>query len=255
MDVVIRVMNEVKRREEEYNLVKDISVSIKGLPSSIQLARRERRLLAKGPLLRVGLGGGDPLTVAAQPGTQDRSFLDQTNGNLLSISDLNFPQRTPRLFDAINQWGVRRERSGSVKSYASSALSFKSYETTSTISSSDLMTPSSDNFSGIQYGVDSPSRTMAHEVLYSKHRSPPTSPGQQEPSEACEVYVFVFTDLVLLVTPLPSQHIRPGHDLHKWQVLDGIGMAKVLGVTSRVGGKCASLLHGTYSEKSKHSRS
>jgi hypothetical protein len=230
-------MMEVKKREDEYHLVKDISASIKGLPPQVQLARRERRLLNKGLLLRVGSG---PQTETAQSGTQDHAFpQSQTDGSPLAISDLTSPQHTSRLFDAINEWGIRRERSGSVKSFASSALSFKSYETATTTSSSDLMTPSSD-ISSYQYGNDSPSRTMVHDYSYAKHHSTRPVAGQQQ-SEACEVYVFVFTDLVLLVAPLSTKHIRPGQDSHKWQVLDDIGMGRVLGVMNYVGGKCSSL--------------
>ena len=51
--LVIRVMREVKLREEEYVFVKDLLARIRGLPSSIQLVRRERRLVAHGVLGRI----------------------------------------------------------------------------------------------------------------------------------------------------------------------------------------------------------
>ena len=41
-------MQEVKAREEEYNLVKDLVLTIEGLSSASSLARRERRLLIRG---------------------------------------------------------------------------------------------------------------------------------------------------------------------------------------------------------------
>ena len=41
-------MQEVKAREEEYNLVKDLVLTIEGLSSPSSLARRERRLLIRG---------------------------------------------------------------------------------------------------------------------------------------------------------------------------------------------------------------
>lgn len=53
--MVVNVMWEVKLREEEYAFVKSIARRIHGLPSSAQLARRERRLLAHGPLQRIHL--------------------------------------------------------------------------------------------------------------------------------------------------------------------------------------------------------
>lgn len=48
--MVIRVLSEVKFREDEYDVVKDISSRIQGLPPCTQLAKRERRLLTQGTL-------------------------------------------------------------------------------------------------------------------------------------------------------------------------------------------------------------
>ena len=53
--MVVNVMWEVKLREEEYAFVKDVTRRVHGLPDAAQLARRERRLLAHGPLQRVFL--------------------------------------------------------------------------------------------------------------------------------------------------------------------------------------------------------
>jgi hypothetical protein len=50
-DMIHRVMNEVKIREDEYDLVKTVSSQIRGLQQSKKLARRERRLLIKGDVL------------------------------------------------------------------------------------------------------------------------------------------------------------------------------------------------------------
>ena len=46
---MFRVMQEVKAREEEYNLIKGLLSAIEGLASLSSLARRERRLLVRGP--------------------------------------------------------------------------------------------------------------------------------------------------------------------------------------------------------------
>ena len=48
MKTTLRVMQEVKAREEEYNLIKDLAMAIEGLGSPSSLARRERRLLIRG---------------------------------------------------------------------------------------------------------------------------------------------------------------------------------------------------------------
>ncbi|CAA7264593.1 unnamed protein product [Cyclocybe aegerita] len=52
-DMVIKVMTEVKLREDEYMLLKAFSARIQGLPASSGIATRERRLLHSGPLCLV----------------------------------------------------------------------------------------------------------------------------------------------------------------------------------------------------------
>lgn len=48
--MIIRVMSEVKLREDEYHSVKDIASRINNFPLSARLAKRERRLLSQGLL-------------------------------------------------------------------------------------------------------------------------------------------------------------------------------------------------------------
>lgn len=47
----MRVMHEVRKREETYEIFKQITSDIEGLPPSLRLANRERHLLWYGPLL------------------------------------------------------------------------------------------------------------------------------------------------------------------------------------------------------------
>jgi hypothetical protein len=51
--MMLRVLQTVKSREAEYAAVKLLSERIKGLPRTFQLANRDRRLVAQGPLLRM----------------------------------------------------------------------------------------------------------------------------------------------------------------------------------------------------------
>lgn len=53
MRMIVHVMHEVKIREEEYDFVKDMSSRIEGLLPSVQLARRERRLLWYGDMVHL----------------------------------------------------------------------------------------------------------------------------------------------------------------------------------------------------------
>jgi hypothetical protein len=64
-DMVIGVMREVQAREVEYEMVKSIAARIEGLPLSIQLAKRERRLLIAGELARASNTESSSPTVQA----------------------------------------------------------------------------------------------------------------------------------------------------------------------------------------------
>src|ERR1700690_3441403 len=114
--MIIRVMSEVKFREDEYDLVKDISTRIHGLPSSAQLAKRERRLLAQGTL-----------------------YFRRSAHHLLNfVSSSNpIPNLKSKLITAIKDWGRQRERSGSVRSTSTTTMSFRSYDTVSSSSRFD----------------------------------------------------------------------------------------------------------------------
>src|SRR5258708_1765488 len=62
-DLVIRVMQEVKAREEEHDYVKSLAARIAGMPPGFKLARRERRLIAQGLLRRIFLSEKEEATV------------------------------------------------------------------------------------------------------------------------------------------------------------------------------------------------
>ncbi|KAK7460497.1 Protein T2 [Stygiomarasmius scandens] len=124
--LVIKVLNEVKEREEEYELIKSLTQRIDGLPLSTQLARRERRLLCQGPLLQVN---------------KEKLESHDEEPNKPSRTSVSKTSRMSRLVDAINEWDVGRGRSGSVKSNssASTGVSFRSVETSSPPPSSSSM--------------------------------------------------------------------------------------------------------------------
>jgi hypothetical protein len=86
MKTTFRVMEEVKVREGEYNLIKELVSSIEGLPSPSSLARRDRRLLMRGSCRLLGSR------------SQARSHRN-SNGKRQSLV----------LLDAINTWeGTKR---------------------------------------------------------------------------------------------------------------------------------------------------
>ncbi|KIK64254.1 hypothetical protein GYMLUDRAFT_95107 [Collybiopsis luxurians FD-317 M1] len=112
--LVVKTLLAVKEIEEEYELIKNILERLDGLPSATNLARRERRLLCHGQLIRM-----DSRNLRKSK-SNDRQSPDSQN-------------RISRLVEAINEWDTRRSRSGSVKSNgsASTGVSFRSVETSS----------------------------------------------------------------------------------------------------------------------------
>jgi hypothetical protein len=196
--MIIRVLSEVKFREDEYDVVKDIATRIHGLPSSAQLARRERRLIAQGPLHRL----------------QSAHHLL----NFASTSDAT-QNRTPRLITAIDDWGAQRDRSGSVKSTSTTTMSFRSYDTTSSCSS--------ENRFDSHRGIVSPPHG-GRDTSYAGFRTPPSSQDRLRPSQQTIVNAFVFTDLVVFATPITR---RESNKCQNWRLLEDIGIARILAVT------------------------
>lgn len=113
--MVIRVMSEVKFREDEYDVVKELASRIHGLP--MQVIKRERKLLCQGTLRRIPMP-------------------DNPQGFDLVAPLEIIPPRNSKLISAINDWGMRRHASGSSKSTNSTAMSFISLETASCASAS-----------------------------------------------------------------------------------------------------------------------
>lgn len=81
MKTVFHVMQEVKTREEEHDLIKDLTSAIEGLAFPSSLARRERRLLIRGSCRQL---------VSRHKARSQRN----SNGNPQSLV----------LLDAINSW-------------------------------------------------------------------------------------------------------------------------------------------------------
>ncbi|KAF7361401.1 DH domain-containing protein [Mycena sanguinolenta] len=116
-EIVIKVMTEVKVREDEYDLVKGMSRRIKGLSSSVSLAKRGRRLLCQGQLLRVG---ADPCVAESTqlPTTKSPPVNNRRNSRPRAITPAQ------KLVEAVHEWDQRRERSGSNASTSTAATSY-----------------------------------------------------------------------------------------------------------------------------------
>lgn len=219
--MVIRVMTEVKVREDEYGLIKNFLSRIRGLPSEPQIATRERRLLFHGTL-HLHTVDDEEVTILDNVllpinSPQDYVPITQNGG-------ANLPNRSSRLANAINKWDARRRRSEST----SSSSTGTSFGTASSGASSDMpATPSSTFFSSFRIPVPD-GRLNTARIPEQKRVLVSPSPNPRRPSvRGIPVQVFIFTDLVLLTTPNSS--LTPENS--SWTLLEDIGITRILAVS------------------------
>ncbi|EJD38351.1 hypothetical protein AURDEDRAFT_187753 [Auricularia subglabra TFB-10046 SS5] len=207
-ELIVRVMLEVRSREEEYERVKDLSTRISGLPHNFALARRERRLVAQGLLRRVQLS------------EQERAVLDGDEPGL--EEPLEVPLCMPILSP---QYHTMRSFSPSL----SSTDWLKSPRSLATVRPDvrNSMASSPSFASSITSDQDDDSRAPTP-------RGGPLFSSRQPRSKQKDalVYVFVFTDLVLLTTRMEA---RDDFETESFRLVDDVGMARVLGVTDHSG--------------------
>ncbi|KAF8966078.1 hypothetical protein BDZ97DRAFT_1993886 [Flammula alnicola] len=205
-DMVIRVMTEVKIREDEYNLLKAFSSRIQGLSSSNDLATRERRLLHSGPL-----------AVSDFSPTSEGTFNPSSHGQTTEASRA---KRGSRLLDAIStSSSTIFERSDSVKS-TSTGNSFSS----DVPATSTPVKSSNSWFSRLPLRKRSRSKsplpmagpTRDHSDL---QHSPPTA------LRTVSVHAFVFNDLVLLAQPSQTSGHEP-----QWILSKDLGIFRPLSI-------------------------
>ncbi|KAG6917414.1 hypothetical protein DXG01_002683 [Tephrocybe rancida] len=211
-EMFIRVMTEVKIREDEYDMIQEFAAHIQGLSSSTQIATRERRLLHQGVLHLVDVEAND-LSVAAGTSRLFRYFPPDANTTAAN--------RTGKLATAIHQWETTgRGRSGSTSS-SSIGVSLSSLKASSSAASSIFF---SSFKLAIPQGRLKPSMTK-------RPASPSPAPRRNTANlsspASCGtlVQVFVFTDLLLLATQDPTSDSGDG-----WTLLNHIGTTRILSV-------------------------
>ncbi|KAG0696358.1 hypothetical protein DFH29DRAFT_1072112 [Suillus ampliporus] len=192
--LTIRVLSEVKDREDEYEFVKDMLSHIANVPS--QLPCRNRRLLMHGPVSYARVENDDDLPVM-HPSTNLHGI--PLPESLKSPPPDSRPQRNERLSNALKGW---RGRSGSVQSTASMAASLQSFRTA----------PSSFDF---RSEPQAQSRT---------------SPLLRVESPAVDVQLFVFTDLIVMASAI-NHHESSKRTSANLRILDDFGLSRILSVT------------------------
>jgi hypothetical protein len=277
-DSIIRVMQEVKTREDEYEETKLLESRISGLPNGFKLACRDRRLVAHGVLKRVhisdkdrsllemdaiaragldkpNLRGNAPISPGLSPlidSARPRSTISESSSSSLSVGSLTYASdhssgwnspTTPGAF----QSPTRLEFGGPANSPSPSPL-LRPDSMLSTTSSS--YSDTSNKGTSSAFDTNLASRRPARRVVKTK-------------AKETSVYVFVFSDLVVLATKpsVPSaafgSRSRRVMQEPTYRAIETVGLSRVLGVSDLSGktGKLLSLTPCPFVQLSHYGRS
>jgi hypothetical protein len=198
-------MREVKLQEEEYELVKDRLRHIKGLPATLQLAHRSRRLLARGRLDR------DTSRYNARTATVGREAQDHRHSNQAA------GVRQSRLISAIQSRAMRSDSIRTTSESSNSVVSHFSDDSQTKPNSSDFLQRSTSASSLGPKNIwerQSTASRNAHAIVEST------------------LYILVFNDLVLLASTIFDASGQTDRTIQvaSWGLLEGIGISRVLQV-------------------------
>ncbi|KAG6841588.1 hypothetical protein C0991_009344 [Blastosporella zonata] len=212
-EMVIRVMTEVKLREDEYDTVQEYLACIQGLSSSARIATRERRLLHQGVLHLVDVEANDS-SVAAGTSRLFRYFPPDAN---TTAAD-----RTGKFAPVIHRWeAIGRGRSGSTSSSSSTGVSLSSLKASSSTASSIFFS---------SFKLTLPQGRLKPSTA-KRPASPSPAPRANNSNIFCvssrgtSVQVFIFTDLLLLAALGSNSESGDG-----WTLLNHIGTTRILNV-------------------------
>ncbi|KAH7337495.1 hypothetical protein B0J17DRAFT_429754 [Rhizoctonia solani] len=219
MHAMVCVLDEVKSREEEYELIKNLLSRVNGLSSPFALATRDNRLLAQGPLTRVYIRGGD------QPGGKVNPFSRRSN---VFVS------------------GRSRTRSGSQSTMASSMTGSTSLYPSTTSSATRLKDSSSEHSmcsdssatSGANVTHDglrsnkpamvTPAQTIGSVTSRFRARTPTA-----DQAEEMEIYALVFTEHIILAKTCVETHLPMSPQRHsnpRRTTFEALGIFRLLGL-------------------------
>ena len=201
-------MDEVKAREDEYDLVKGISMDIEGLPSTAHLARRERRLLTHGLLYR--------LRNVVKGSTSSRLGSDTL------LPGVTSGQRLARAVLERDRY-LSQERYDSCDSLASNLSLEEAHDapsTTSSFSSGPPTTPRS-----VRFDLSHMEESKSTARLFDETGGRNVERRDDKPQEDSAVHMFIFTDLALLTLPVP----KDGEGSGRWKLCEDGAIFRIMG--------------------------
>lgn len=240
--------------------MKSLGGRIKGLPPGFELAHRDRRLIAQGLLCRVSLSDKEQNTLNSMSTTNDShdsglpvhlagsypSFPSAVSPNLAKLLPITAPrllhQHSPGNRPAVPASPFRPTSTASESSTSSD-------DTRSLASSSMHMSPSTtvyslrpeyDTGSRGSFDVDPPGNKYINGTDHAQPRSRSSSlRGSLRRKREVQVYAFIFTDFVLLTSPISERNLlrspKSGESKDCWKVLDDVGLCRVVGVANHSG--------------------
>lgn len=213
---VVRVMREVKIREEEYLFVKDLISGIHGLPDSMQLMKRERRLLAHGTLQRIHLR------------RQDIHGLHIFQDNVKAQEESRSRQRREASVLGGRRAGPGfRRRANSLDSCLSEGASLSSLSSLASETSLD-----SDTYLRVSEKARLKSTARGGKVPIIN-----VTTREKDRTKKETLYAFVFTDLALITVPISGRR-RKGlreKSQEEWEMVEDIGICRILSVIDHSG--------------------
>ncbi|KAI0795806.1 hypothetical protein C8Q75DRAFT_743947 [Abortiporus biennis] len=231
--MIIRVLGEVRRREAEYQLVKELQTKIAGISPTVKLAARERRLLWQGEV-SLSIPPDHPETCRDCQLHCKAPSLNTKKSKHSGIRKQEKPQRVTRLFDAIGSWNNQRNHRPRSSSFNSSVSSLLSDSLSSCYSSSSAASlPSTPRWEKRPYErtpeivIEHPSESERSKVE-SRHHTHNNQDPVRVKQQATLAKALIFSDVIVFFT---ANHIgRRGGVQYK--LLDDIGIVRICGINN-----------------------
>ncbi|KAG8749568.1 hypothetical protein FRC11_011178, partial [Ceratobasidium sp. 423] len=219
MHAMMCVLDEVKAREEEYELVKSLLSRVHGLPSQFSVATRENRLLAQGPLTRVYVHGDD------QSGERATSASRQYGAFAAGRSRTRSGSQSTTTSSTTDSTSSYRSTASSVAYLKDSSTEYSMRSDSS--ATSGINTPH-DGRRNSKPAVTTTAQTVSSRTFGYRPRIPIS-----KQSKEIGIYALIFTDYIILAKAVAEnrQSRSPWpHSNEQWTTLEALGVFRLLGI-------------------------